>query len=52
MFPAVDEAAIESLKFSECLPLSLATQMLERRLQDTVAASRLLQTNVRYCVLD
>jgi ATP-dependent Lhr-like helicase len=52
MFPSVDEAAIESLKFSECLPLSLATQMLERRLQDTVAASRLLQTNVRYCVLD
>jgi ATP-dependent Lhr-like helicase len=33
MRPAVDEAAIEGLKFSECLPIELATEMLERRLQ-------------------
>ena len=34
MRPAVDEAAIDGLKFSECLPIDLATEMLERRLQE------------------
>ncbi|MHC4880024.1 MAG: DEAD/DEAH box helicase [Planctomycetota bacterium] len=52
LFPAVDEDAIESLKFSECLPMTLATQMLERRLQDTDAAAQLLKADVRFCVLD
>ena len=30
----MDEAAIDGLKFSECLPIELATEMLERRLHD------------------
>ncbi len=40
MHPAIDEAAIAGLKFSECLPMGLATEMLERRLQDPEATLR------------
>ena len=50
MFPAVDEAAIDGLKFSECLSVALATQMLERRLQDTPSTAKVLQETVRFCV--
>lgn len=47
MRPAVDEAAVDGLKFSECLPIELATEMLEQRLQDPVATSRILHQRVR-----
>ncbi|MEZ6051286.1 MAG: DEAD/DEAH box helicase [Planctomycetaceae bacterium] len=50
MRPIVDEAAIEGLKFSECLPIDLATEMLERRLQDQESTQRVLEEHVR-CVV-
>lgn len=50
MRPAVDEAAIEGLKFSECLPVELAIEMLERRLQDVDATMRTLNQHPRFCV--
>ena len=50
MYPAVDEAAIDGLKFSECLPNDLAIEMLERRLQDTEATRHILEEDVRFVV--
>ncbi len=50
MRPAVDEAAIDGLKFSECLPIDLATEMLERRLQEPEATRRVLEEHVRFVV--
>ena len=50
MRPAVDEAAIDGLKFSDCLPIELATEMLERRLQDPEATRRTLKEHVRFLV--
>lgn len=32
--PAIDEEAIAGLKFSECLPATLATEMIQRRMSD------------------
>lgn len=50
MLPDVDEAAIDGLKFSECLPIELALEMLNRRLQDTAATTHVLQETVRHIV--
>lgn len=50
MRPTVDEAAIDGLKFSECLPVELAVEMLERRLQDPDATRRILEQRVRFLV--
>ena len=50
MFPAIDKAAIDGLKFSECLPTELATEMLERRLQEPEATKRILEERVRFLV--
>ena len=50
MRPAVDEAAIDGLKFSECLPVDLATEMLERRLQEPEVTRRVLEEHVRFVV--
>ncbi|QDU98795.1 DEAD/DEAH box helicase [Lignipirellula cremea] len=50
MRPAVDEAAIEGLKFSECLPVDLAKEMLERRLQESETTRRVLEENTRFVV--
>jgi ATP-dependent Lhr-like helicase len=46
--PAIDEDAIEGLKFSECLPVQLAIEMLERRLSDTVSTNKTLEQYERY----
>ena len=45
--PGVDEKAIDGLKFSECLPVALAQQMLEARLQDQDALSESLRARLR-----
>lgn len=50
MRPVVDKAAIDGLKFSECLPIELATEMLERRLQDQESTRRVLEEQVRFVV--
>ena len=48
MRPAVDESAIQGLKFSECLPMDFATQMLEHRLTDATGTRHILSGHVRY----
>jgi len=48
MRPAVDEAAIQGLKFSECLPMDFATRMLEHRLTDVTGTRHILSGHVRY----
>lgn len=50
MYPTVDEAAIDGLKFSECLPKEIAIEMLERRLQDADATCYVIQEKVRFIV--
>lgn len=45
--PGVDEKAIDGLKFSECLPVALAQQMLEARLQDQDALRESLRSRLR-----
>jgi len=50
MRPAVDESAIQGLKFSECLPMDFATQMLEHRLHAPDATRRILEEHVRFLV--
>lgn len=50
MKPAVDEAAIEGLKFSACLPHGLATHMLECRLQDAEGTLQVVEEQTRFVV--
>ena len=48
LLPRIDEAAIQGLKFSECLPTDIARQMLQRRLQDVDGMKRLLRDGVHF----
>ena len=48
--PAIDERAIEGLKFSECLPMEFALDMLECRLQEPGTTRRILDEHVRFLV--
>ena len=48
MCPAVNEQAIEGLKFSECLPQELALEMLQERLRDDQSTTSLLKIPVRF----
>lgn len=48
MHVAVDEQAIEGLKFSACLPHDLALDMLQSRLSDPPSVQRVLQQPVRF----
>lgn len=50
MRPVVDEAAIDGLKFSDCLPVELAKKMLERRLQEPEATRRIIEESVGFVV--
>lgn len=45
--PVVNDRAIEGLKFSECLPIDLAREMLEVRLQDAYAVRETLAQKLR-----
>ena len=45
--PAVDDRAIEGLKFSECLPIDLAREMLQARLLDAHAVRVTLAQRLR-----
>ena len=47
MQPAIDDRAIEGLKFSECLPTSLANEMLGARLRDSMAVKATLALKLR-----
>lgn len=50
MAPEIDDAAIDGLKFAECLPNDLAVEMLERRLQDLAAIQSVLAEPVEYVI--
>ncbi|PQO28925.1 DEAD/DEAH box helicase [Blastopirellula marina] len=50
MRPVVDDAAIDSLKFSECLPAELAIEMVQCRLQEPEAIRQVLKRQVRSIV--
>ena len=47
MCPAVDEQAIEGLKFSSCLPIEMAVHTLSSRLRDSRALRMALEARVR-----
>ena len=48
MRPAVEDDAMEGLKFSACVPPRLAVEMLEERLCDPEATRRILGQSVRF----
>jgi ATP-dependent Lhr-like helicase len=43
----VDQAAVDGLKFSACLPASLAEGMMAKRLQDVTAVAWVLENQLR-----
>jgi ATP-dependent Lhr-like helicase len=47
MAPAVDEAALEGLKFSECLPRALGLAVLAARMRDVAATRAILSQPMR-----
>jgi hypothetical protein len=49
MHPVIDDACIDGLKFSDCLPPQLAIRMLEQRLQDEHSTRTVLDEGVRMC---
>jgi ATP-dependent Lhr-like helicase len=48
MSVAIEEQALEGLKFSACLPRDLALDMLRTRLCDPLAAQDILKQPIRY----
>ncbi|MHB8973732.1 MAG: DEAD/DEAH box helicase [Pirellulaceae bacterium] len=48
LVPAIEPAAVEGLKFSECLPPGLAIQVLQSRTRDPVGVSTLLREPIRF----
>lgn len=50
MRPAVDSFAIDGLKFSACLPIELAREMLERRMQDQESTRHVLNEHVSFLI--
>jgi len=42
----IDESGLIGLKFSACLPVELATQMLAERLADTEGAGQVLKQDL------
>jgi ATP-dependent Lhr-like helicase len=48
LLPAIEPAAVEGLKFSECLPPELATHVLQMRNRDPVGVSTLLCEPIRF----
>ena len=48
LFPEIDEAAISGIKFSECLPPTLATRMLQSRLQDISGIEHVVRNEIGF----
>ena len=48
MRPSVDETAVIGLKFSECLPMDYAVDMLQQRLTDPAGTRNTLDKPVRF----
>jgi ATP-dependent helicase Lhr and Lhr-like helicase len=49
---AIDERAVDGLKFSECIPGDLAITMLADRIRDSAAARQIFQEPVRFLASD
>lgn len=47
LLPSVDEAVLQGLKFSDCLPADVALSMLQQRLCDTVSIAYLVQSRTK-----
>jgi ATP-dependent Lhr-like helicase len=47
LLPAVDEEAIDGLKFAECLPAELALHAMQQRLWDRAAVESVISRPVR-----
>jgi len=47
LVPTIEEEAVRSLKFAECLPEDLAVRILQRRLRDAEALAWVLKQKVR-----
>lgn len=50
LLPAVDERALQSLKFSDCLPQELAIQILQKRLHDQTGMRHATQAAPRFVI--
>lgn len=50
LLPSVDERALQSLKFSECLPQPLAVRMLQCRLRDPIGIRHALGSLPRFVI--
>jgi ATP-dependent Lhr-like helicase len=48
LLPSVDDRALQSLKFSECLPQALAIKILRRRLHDPIGIRHALAAMPRF----
>ena len=48
LVPSVEETAISGIKFSECLPPTLATRMLQSRLQDISGIEHVIRDEVEF----
>jgi ATP-dependent Lhr-like helicase len=46
--PLVDENAIESLKFADCIPADLAIRILGKRLEEPIGVQTILQAPIRF----
>jgi len=51
MTPAIEEAALEGLKFSQCLPKGVALAALSSRLRDVAATQAVLAQPMRILTL-
>lgn len=50
LLPSVDERALQSLKFSECLPHELAVKILQRRLHDQTGIRHAIEAMPRFVI--
>jgi ATP-dependent helicase Lhr and Lhr-like helicase len=47
LLPEVNEEALEGMKFSDCLPPTLAVHVLSMRTRDLIAVAHVLRSSVR-----
>jgi ATP-dependent Lhr-like helicase len=50
LMPSVDERALQSLKFSDCLPTELALQILQKRLHDRTGVQHAIRETPRFVI--
>jgi ATP-dependent Lhr-like helicase len=50
LMPSIDERALQSLKFSDCLPKELALQILQKRLHDQMGVQHAIRETPRFVI--